>query len=309
MANRQKFITEGQAHAEDAIEHDNQACITNKKEDFVAAKNSYVQAIKCFSSTLQLRLSDDDRELITTKLQDYAGRAELMKKYAEGHDNQDESMTGPPPPERANTGRLQNEGQSSTQGDAQQTSARSVLLQQAQKHIESAREHEYRSSTDDDTQRYMHAKDEYLNAARCLMHAKNYEPTDSVKAFLHEEAAKHADRAEFVAKWFKAYGMYQASGDTSFIILEGDMNAELALTKDRHACMGNHAKPYGEAKELYSRASKYYSTALRYVKDGQVRRSVANKNRSCLQRVMFLDERMQTLAGGNSTDITELLVS
>lgn len=309
MADRQTFVSQGQVHAKEGIEHDNQACRTNKKEDFVAAKNAYVQAFNCFNSTLQFRLSDQEKKAIQSKLHDYVNRAEFMEKCAEQQDDQSESALGHSSQRKSNidneTNR-ENEGAPSTQDDAQQSTAKSVLLRQGHTHIENAREHEERASSEDDTQRYVLAKDEYLNAAKCLIAAKNLELIPRVKTFLQEEAAKHVDRAEFVVKWLKAYGMYKVSGDTSVIIKEGDTNSELALQKDHHACMGNQAKPYGEAKELYSRASHCYRTALRYVTDGQVRSSVSNKNGSCLQRVSFMDERLRTLAGSNSTDISEL---
>lgn len=307
MANRPEFMSQGQAHAEEAIEHDNQACRTNRKEDFVAAKNSYIQAINCFSSTLQLRLSDQDKQIIRTKLHEYVNRAEFMEQCAEQHDERKDSAAGPSLLRQSSTDNATNEAPSSTQEDVPQSSAKSVLLRQAHAHIENAREHEQRASIEDDTQRYLLAKEEYLNAARCLMSAMNHEPTVRVKAFLNEEAAKHVDRAEFVLNWLKAYGQYQASGDTWVIIKGGDENAELALQRDQHACMGNQAKPYGEAKELYSRASQFYTTALRYVTDGQLRSSVSNKNGSCLKRVRFMDNRLRTLAGGSSTDILEAI--
>eukprot|EP00170_Pyropia_yezoensis_P007926 contig_32801_g7952 len=86
MADNSSFIENGMQHAQRAIKADREACSSNDPDQYNEAYRGYMRCIEHFMTALKYEKNDKTKSILTSKLEEYMGRAEVMKGWLDDYE-------------------------------------------------------------------------------------------------------------------------------------------------------------------------------------------------------------------------------
>ncbi|GAB0497089.1 hypothetical protein MMPV_008412 [Pyropia vietnamensis] len=86
MADNSSFIENGMHHAQRAIKADREACSSNDPDQYNEAYRGYMRCIEHFMTALKYEKNDKTKSILTSKLEEYMGRAEVMKGWLDDYE-------------------------------------------------------------------------------------------------------------------------------------------------------------------------------------------------------------------------------